>query len=424
MNLQIISTYPPLPPPTIDLLLALPRPKVLRRLWPVLAELGLGKVVLCGAERVEKSFFTSKVLSPHVVREGLVKGLEQAGDTQLPDVLLSRTLRGALAVLSCAPYGWTWDAPGQSWGAPSLSCAPGHPWDAHGRSWDAPGRQPNALQTGQQGAAPEGVSPTLQLPPQQHQQHARNRAGQQHGLQQQQQQQQQRPQPQPQQQQQEQQHQPSLSSGAMRGQRPAAGDPLPWGVTPLVHSRSQDVQAESQQPQSSTTANAHASYELQWGCDGGGGGGKDGASYAARVLAHPRPDSPTLLAYLLACLHRGNGHEHLNNKCSGQLQDEGPSHQDEGHLQRGKESLLQDSGKFLHEDKGPSPQESGELREPCSRARILIAIGPEGGWQEAELELLTSPQVGFQCVQLGSRILTTTTALVAAVTTAQQVLKV
>lgn len=34
----------------------------------MLAELGVGTVVLCGAERVEKSFWTSKVLEPIKVR--------------------------------------------------------------------------------------------------------------------------------------------------------------------------------------------------------------------------------------------------------------------------------------------------------------------------------------------------------------------
>jgi len=35
----------------------------------MLAELGVGTVILCGAERVEKSFFTSKVLAPEKVSQ-------------------------------------------------------------------------------------------------------------------------------------------------------------------------------------------------------------------------------------------------------------------------------------------------------------------------------------------------------------------
>src|SRR5690606_4118602 len=55
----------PLPPrPAVDLLLALPRPKVLKRLWAQLAALGVGTVVLTNASRVERFYFDS-----HVVRE-------------------------------------------------------------------------------------------------------------------------------------------------------------------------------------------------------------------------------------------------------------------------------------------------------------------------------------------------------------------
>ena len=47
------STTPPRP--RVDLLLALPRPKVLRRLWAQLAAVGVGQVILTNAERVERN---------------------------------------------------------------------------------------------------------------------------------------------------------------------------------------------------------------------------------------------------------------------------------------------------------------------------------------------------------------------------------
>ncbi|KAL6756033.1 hypothetical protein V8C86DRAFT_130963 [Haematococcus lacustris] len=59
MELQITEWLADLPSPRVDLLLALPRPKVLRRLWPVLGELGVGQVVLTGAERVEKTYWAA-----------------------------------------------------------------------------------------------------------------------------------------------------------------------------------------------------------------------------------------------------------------------------------------------------------------------------------------------------------------------------
>ena len=52
------------PRPRVDLLLALPRPKVLRRLWSQLAALGVGQVILTNAARVERDYFGTHVLAP------------------------------------------------------------------------------------------------------------------------------------------------------------------------------------------------------------------------------------------------------------------------------------------------------------------------------------------------------------------------
>jgi RsmE family RNA methyltransferase len=72
--------------PAIDLLLALPRPKVMRRLWAQLAALGVGRIVLTKAERVERNYFDTHVLTPECFRPLLIEGLQQARDTRLPIV--------------------------------------------------------------------------------------------------------------------------------------------------------------------------------------------------------------------------------------------------------------------------------------------------------------------------------------------------
>ena len=77
----------------IDLLLALPRPKVLKRLLAATASLGVERVVLVNAARVEKSYFDSPFLAPDALREALVLGLEQARDTVLPEVRLRPRFR-------------------------------------------------------------------------------------------------------------------------------------------------------------------------------------------------------------------------------------------------------------------------------------------------------------------------------------------
>jgi RsmE family RNA methyltransferase len=81
------------PAPSIDLLLALPRPKVLRRLWAQIAALGVGRLILTNAERVERNYFDTHVLQPAVYRPLLIEGLQQARDTRLPQVTIHRQFR-------------------------------------------------------------------------------------------------------------------------------------------------------------------------------------------------------------------------------------------------------------------------------------------------------------------------------------------
>jgi RsmE family RNA methyltransferase len=72
----------------LTLILALPRPKVLKRVLRSSSALGVKRVILLNAFRVEKSFWQSPVLSDEGLREELIIGLEQAKDTILPEVLL------------------------------------------------------------------------------------------------------------------------------------------------------------------------------------------------------------------------------------------------------------------------------------------------------------------------------------------------
>jgi RsmE family RNA methyltransferase len=79
--------------PRVDLVLALPRPKVMRRLWAPLAALGVGRVMLTSAERVERDYFGAHVLDENVYRPLLVDGLQQAKDTRLPVVSIHRRFK-------------------------------------------------------------------------------------------------------------------------------------------------------------------------------------------------------------------------------------------------------------------------------------------------------------------------------------------
>jgi RsmE family RNA methyltransferase len=79
--------------PSIDLLLALPRPKVMRRLWAQLAALGVGRIVLTNAERVERDYFDTHILQPATYRPLLIEGLQQARDTRLPVVTIHKRFK-------------------------------------------------------------------------------------------------------------------------------------------------------------------------------------------------------------------------------------------------------------------------------------------------------------------------------------------
>ena len=91
------------PPPAklpITLLLALPRPKMLRRVLQTIAAMGVPRLVLLNSYRVEKSFWQTPFLDPAAIRENLVLGLEQARDTVLPEIIVEKRFKPFVAGLS------------------------------------------------------------------------------------------------------------------------------------------------------------------------------------------------------------------------------------------------------------------------------------------------------------------------------------
>ena len=79
--------------PWCDLVLAPPRPRVMKRLLPQLATLGVGTIVLVGAKKVEKDFWGATLLKEEIYRPLLVEGLMQCGTTVLPELLVRRNFR-------------------------------------------------------------------------------------------------------------------------------------------------------------------------------------------------------------------------------------------------------------------------------------------------------------------------------------------
>ena len=90
LDLEVELDRDPPPKRALQLVLALPRPPVFRRLLSTIASLGVESLLVVGTARTEKSFWQSHVVEPDAVRERLLLGLEQASDTVLPAVEFQR----------------------------------------------------------------------------------------------------------------------------------------------------------------------------------------------------------------------------------------------------------------------------------------------------------------------------------------------
>jgi RsmE family RNA methyltransferase len=84
-----LASDPP-PPSPVSLLLALPRPKILRKVLQAVASMGVKRVALVGTYRVERSYFGSPLLEPGGLEAEIRLGLEQGKDTMPPAVTLHR----------------------------------------------------------------------------------------------------------------------------------------------------------------------------------------------------------------------------------------------------------------------------------------------------------------------------------------------
>lgn len=84
-----LNRYPSAPPP-IDILLALPRPIVFKRVISQLTALGVNRVYVVNAAKVEKSYWESSVVTEAGWRSYVREGLEQAVDTRMLDFSFNR----------------------------------------------------------------------------------------------------------------------------------------------------------------------------------------------------------------------------------------------------------------------------------------------------------------------------------------------
>jgi len=93
LELRVTLRDDPPEPLPLTLILALPRPKVLNRVIAGATSLGVKRVFLINAWRVEKSYWKSPKLSDDNLLLQRILGLEQARDTILPAIELRRFFR-------------------------------------------------------------------------------------------------------------------------------------------------------------------------------------------------------------------------------------------------------------------------------------------------------------------------------------------
>lgn len=91
LQVELTDTVQSLPP--IDLILALARPIMMRRILSQATALGVGRFFLIHANRVEKSFWEASLLEQESYQEHLRQGLEQAVDTRMPEVKFFRNFK-------------------------------------------------------------------------------------------------------------------------------------------------------------------------------------------------------------------------------------------------------------------------------------------------------------------------------------------
>jgi len=93
LEMEVVLDADPPPPARVTLVLAVPRPKVLNRVIAAASSLGVKRIVLINAWRVEKSYWSSPRMTAGSLRQQSILGLEQAKDTMLPAIEVRRLFR-------------------------------------------------------------------------------------------------------------------------------------------------------------------------------------------------------------------------------------------------------------------------------------------------------------------------------------------
>jgi 16S rRNA (uracil1498-N3)-methyltransferase len=101
--LRFTSTGPPAPQMALDLVLAMPRPKVLARVIEACAAFAIRRIDLTNAWRVDKSYLKSPKLAPSALANDARLGAEQGATTHLPEIHVHERLMALLDARFATP---------------------------------------------------------------------------------------------------------------------------------------------------------------------------------------------------------------------------------------------------------------------------------------------------------------------------------
>lgn len=79
--------------PRIDIICALPRPQALKKVLSTAATMGVQNLYLIRSEKVEKSYFHSRLLEKENYLKYLIEGLSQGKRTQLPSISVHKKFK-------------------------------------------------------------------------------------------------------------------------------------------------------------------------------------------------------------------------------------------------------------------------------------------------------------------------------------------
>ena len=94
-EVKILIQCDTLPPDPLDvtIILAMPRPKALRRILKTIASLGIKHIYLINCFKVEKSYWQTPLLSDTSVRKAFIQGLEQSKDSIMPRINIKKLFK-------------------------------------------------------------------------------------------------------------------------------------------------------------------------------------------------------------------------------------------------------------------------------------------------------------------------------------------